>query len=61
MGKGYIIGNFGYMKTIPLTNHCLDALIFGMKQPWDKEMQVCANKVPGVISPAPRGISFVYM
>jgi len=21
-----------------------------MKQPWDKEIQVCANKVPGVIN-----------
>jgi len=26
-----------------------------MKQPWDKEIQVCANKVPGVINgPIPR-------
>jgi len=22
-------------------------MIFGMKQPWDKEIQVCANKVTG--------------
>jgi len=21
-----------------------------MKQPWDKEIQICANKVPGVIN-----------
>jgi len=27
-----------------------NALIFGMKQPCDKEIQVCANKVPGVIN-----------
>jgi len=25
-------------------------LIFGIKQPWDKDIQVCANKVPGVIN-----------
>jgi len=35
-----------------------------MKQPWDKEMQVCANKVPGVICP-PQGdlvlYRFIYM
>jgi len=23
------------------------ALIFGKKQPWDKEIQICANKGPG--------------
>jgi len=27
-----------------------NALIFGMKQPWDKEIQVRANKVSGVIN-----------
>jgi len=43
--RGYNRGNFGYLKTIP------NALIFGMKQPWDKETQMCANKVPGVICP----------
>jgi len=32
-----------------------NALIFSMKQPWDKEIQVCSNKVPGVINgPIPR-------
>jgi len=46
---------YGYLKNIPLTNQWLNALIFGMKQPWDKEIQVCAKKVPGVInSPTPR-------
>jgi len=39
----------------------LNALIFGMKQPWDKEIQGCANKVPGIINgPAPRGHTFIY-
>jgi len=48
--RGYNRGNFGYLKNFPLTNNSLNALIFGMKQPWDKEIQVCANKVPGVIN-----------
>jgi len=55
-------GNFGYLKTIPLTNLTgPNALIFSTKQSWDKETQVGANKkVPGVINgPAPRGPSFV--
>jgi len=41
--RGYNRGNIGYLKNIPSPN----ALIFGMKQPWDKEIKVCANKVPG--------------
>jgi len=33
-----------------------NALIFGLKYPWDKEIEVSANKVPGVKhGPAPRG------
>jgi len=43
----------------------MNALIFGMKQPRDKETQVCTNKVPRVINgPAPRGLNlykFIYM
>jgi len=32
-----------------------NALIFSMKQFWEKEIQICANKVPGVINaPTPR-------
>jgi len=49
--RGYNRGNCGYLSQ---TNG-LNALIFGMKQPWDKEIQVCANKVPRVINgPTPR-------
>jgi len=57
--RGNSRGNVGYLKIIPLTSHRLDALIFGMKHPWDKETQVCANKFPGVVCPAPRGLRFV--
>jgi len=58
---GYKSRYFGYLKNIPLTNQwpeCID--IWYEALPWDTEIQVCANKVPGVISgPAPRGHSFV--
>jgi len=33
-------GNFGYLKK------CLNALIFGLEHPCDKEIQVCTIKVP---------------
>jgi len=58
--RGYIWENLGYLKTVPLTNHWPEcALIFGMKQPWDKETQLCANKVPVVTNgPAQRGPSY---
>jgi len=47
----------GYLKNY--SSHELLAWIFGMKHPWDKEIQVCANKVPEVINgPNPRGRSF---
>jgi len=50
-------GNFAYLKTIPLTSHwpeCID--IWYEALPWDKEIQVCANKILGVINGlAPRG------
>jgi len=53
--RGYNGGNFGYLKNVPLTNNSPNALIFGMKQPWDKEIQDCAIEVPGVINgPTPR-------
>jgi len=43
------------MKNIPSQTNGLNALIFGMKQPCDKEIQVCLNKAPGVINgPTPR-------
>jgi len=32
----------------------LNALIFGMKQPWEKETQVCTNTIPGVIMTPPQ-------
>jgi len=49
---------WGIWKKIPLTYHIWpDALVFGMKHPWDKEIQLCTNNVPGVINgPTPRGI-----
>jgi len=35
-------------------------LIFGMKHPWGKEIQVCSNEVPGVINGhALRGNNFI--
>jgi len=53
--RGYSRGNFGYLKNVPLTNNGPNILIFGMKQPWDKEIQVCATKVHRVINgPTPR-------
>jgi len=59
--RGYNRGNFGYLKNIPLTNQwpeCID--IWYEVLPWDKEIQDCANEVPGVINgPTPRGHSFV--
>jgi len=37
-----------------------NALIFGMQHPWGKEIQVCSNKVPGVINGhALRGHNFI--
>jgi len=46
------IGQF--LENLLLKNHCLNALLFGMEHPWDKEIQICANKVPWVINgPAP--------
>jgi len=56
--RGYSRGSFWYLKKNFLSkSNNLIALIFGMKQHRDKEIQVCANKVPGVINgPAPRGI-----
>jgi len=58
---GYNRGNFGYLKNIPLTNQlpkCID--IWYEALPWDKEIQVCANKVPGVINgPTQEDIFFV--
>jgi len=40
----YNRGNFGYLKKIFLSQtNGLNALIFGMNHPWDKEIQVCAN------------------
>jgi len=50
--RGYSRDHFGYLKNVPLTNDSPNALIFGMKQPWDQEILVCANKVPGVINGA---------
>jgi len=36
-----------------------NALLFGMKQPWEKEIHVCSNKVPGVINgPTPKKGNF---
>jgi len=59
--RGYNRGNFGYLKSIPLTNQwpeCID--IWDEALPWDNEIEVGANIVPGVIkAPAPRGHSFV--
>jgi len=59
--RGYNRGNCGYLKNIPLTNQrpkCID--IWYEALPWDKDIQICANKVPGVINgPAPRGHIFV--
>jgi len=59
--RGYNWENFGYMKNIPLTNQwpeCID--IWYKVLPWDMEIHICANKVPGVINgPAPRVHSFV--
>jgi len=40
----------GIWKIFLSQTNGLNALIFGMKQPWDKKIQVCANKVPGVIN-----------
>jgi len=50
--SGYNRGNFEYLKNIPLTNHYgPNALLFGMKcYLGTREIQVCANKVPGVIN-----------
>jgi len=46
-----------YSSHIPIAE-CID--IWYEALPWDKEIQVCANKVPGVINdPTPRGHSFV--
>jgi len=54
-------GNFGYLKNISLTNQwpeCID--IWYEALPCAKEIQVYANKVPGVINgPTSRGHSFV--
>jgi len=36
--RGYNKGNFGYLKNVPLTNSGPNALIFGMKQHWNKEI-----------------------
>jgi len=37
----------------------LNALIFGVEHPWDKKIQVFANRVPGVINgPCPRETYF---
>jgi len=59
--RGYNRGDFGYLKNTPLTNQwpkCID--IWYETLPWDKEIQVCANTVPGVINGlAPRGHIFV--
>jgi len=59
--RGYSRGNFGYLKNIPLTNEWRKRIdIWYEALPYDKEIKVCANEVPGVISgPAPRGHSFV--
>jgi len=57
--RGYNRGKFGYLKNIPLTNQwpkCIDTWYETL--PWDKEIQDCANEVPGVIH-GPRGHSFV--
>jgi len=57
--RGYNRGIWGIWKLF------LSQAIFGMKQPWDKDTQVCANKVPGVINgPAPWELSLytcIYM
>jgi len=50
--RGYYRGIFRYVKNI-LTNQwpdheCID--IWYKALPWDKEIQVCANKVPEVIN-----------
>jgi len=47
--RGYNRGNCGDLKNIALTNQWPECIDNCMKQPWHKEIQVCANKVPGVI------------
>jgi len=61
LGRQYNREFFFYLKNIPLTNQCPECIdILYEALPWDKEIQVCANKVPGVINgSATRGHSFV--
>jgi len=35
-------------RILKFTAACRNALLFGMEYPWDKEIQVCGNEVPGV-------------
>jgi len=47
------------LKNLLLKNHWLKSLILGMEHPWDKEIQICTNIVPGVIDDhAPGGQFF---
>jgi len=56
---GEILGN---LKLFLSQTTSLNALIFGIKQPWDKETHVCTNKVPRVIhGPVPKGPIFVWV
>jgi len=41
--RGYRGEILGVWKLFLLQTNGLNALIFGMKQPWDKEIHVCAN------------------
>jgi len=43
--KDYNRGNFGFLKIFLSQTTGLNALIFCMKQPWNKETQVCTNQV----------------
>jgi len=43
-----------------LMNHWLECIYIFMEHPWGKEIQVCANEVPGVTNGhALRGHSFI--
>jgi len=55
--RGYNRGKFGCLKNSPFTNQWPKSIdIWYEALPWDKEFQVCANKVPEVINgPTPRG------
>jgi len=59
--RGYKWGNFEYLKKyLSQRSHWQNALMFGMKYPWDKEIQVCINKIPGVINgPTKIGYNFL--